>query len=61
MSKNNSSKAERQLVRRLINQGLYDEVEELHNNDEYEHFLEKQERKVTKKSPTNKKMKLNDN
>ncbi len=57
MSKQYSPKIERQVIRRLINQGLYDEAEASLEkvDEEYEQFLEKQERRALRKARRNKK------
>lgn len=57
MSKDYSPKVERQIIRRLINQGLYEEAEEAQAqiDEEYERFLENQERKASRKAHKNKK------
>lgn len=54
MSKDYSPKIERQIIRRIINQGLYDEKEaQAQVDEEYERFLEKQERKALRKKRKN--------
>jgi len=54
MSKDYSPKIERQIIRRIINQGLYDEKEaHAQADEEYERFLEKQERKALRKKRKN--------
>ena len=52
MSKDYSPKLERQIVRRLINQGLFEEAEASIESadEEYEKFLEKQERRALRKA-----------
>lgn len=56
MSKNYSPKIERQIIRRIINQGLLnDEMEAQAQIDEnYERFLEEQERRALRKKRKNK-------
>lgn len=57
MSKEYSPKIERQIIRKLINQGLYDEAEAAQEklDEEYERFLENQERKALRKARKNNK------
>jgi hypothetical protein len=51
MSKEYSPKIERQIIRRVINQGLLSDEQEAQAqiDEEYERFLEKQERKALRK------------
>jgi len=56
MSKDYSPKVERQIIRRIINQGLYEDEREAQAqlDEEYERFLEEQERKTLRKKRKNK-------
>jgi|OpeIllAssembly_1097287.scaffolds.fasta_scaffold00448_1 hypothetical protein len=51
MSKDYSPKVERQIIRRIINQGLFEDEREAQAqlDEEYERFLEEQERKAMRK------------
>lgn len=51
MSKNYSPKIERKIIRRIINQGLYEDEKEAQAeiDEQYERFLEEQERKAMRK------------
>jgi len=62
MSRDYSPKVERQIIRRLINQGLYEEAEAAQEqpDGEYEKFLERQERRALRKARKIKKRDLDD-
>lgn len=61
MSKDYSPKIERKIIRRIINQGLFDEKEAQAEIDEqYERFLEEQERKALRKKRKNHKKEWDD-
>ncbi len=57
MSRDYSPKIERQIIRRIINQGLLDDEMEAQAelDEKYEQFLEEQERKALRKKRRNKK------
>ena len=57
MSKPYSPKIERKIFRRIINQGLFDDQMDAQagTDEQYERFLEKQERKALRKKRRNNK------
>lgn len=56
MGKNHSHKVERQAIRKLINQGLFDEAQEAQAqlDEQEERFLEKEERRTLRRVRKNK-------
>lgn len=55
MSKPYSPKIERKIIKRTIKQGLFDPIEAQADDEQYERFLEEQERKALRKKRKNNK------